>query len=138
MSGWNDAIIAEFRANDGRVGGPWAGAHLVLLRTTGRKTGQERVSPMMYFRRDGVVYVVASKAGAPTNPAWYNNLVADPHVSVELSTVDGVETWDAVAEPVSGPERDRLFADFTAVAPGFGAYQRKTDRAIPVVALRRT
>ncbi|WP_394770146.1 nitroreductase family deazaflavin-dependent oxidoreductase [Lacisediminihabitans sp.] len=137
MNDWNDSIMAEFRANDGRLGGRWSGVHLLLLHTTGRTTGQERVSPMMYFRRGDVVYVIASKAGAPTHPAWYLNLVADPHVSVELATTDGVETWRGVAEPVSGPERERLFAEFTAVAPGFGAYQEGTDRVIPIVAVRR-
>lgn len=137
MNDWNDGIIAEFRANDGRLGGRWSGVHLLLLHTTGRTTGRERVSPMMYFRRGDTVYVIASKAGASTHPAWYLNLVADPRVRVELATTDGVEAWDGMAEPVPGAERDRLFAEFTAVAPGFGTYQAGTDRVIPIVAVRR-
>jgi deazaflavin-dependent oxidoreductase (nitroreductase family) len=132
---WNDAIIAEFRANDGTVGGPFEGSLLLLLHTTGAKTGAARVSPMMYFAEPEGLFVVASKAGAPENPAWFHNLVAHPHVHIEQATDDGIEEFDATAEPVAGARRDELFARFAERAPGFAAYQAKTDRVIPIVEL---
>jgi deazaflavin-dependent oxidoreductase (nitroreductase family) len=136
MANWNDNIIAEFRDNDGRVGGPWTGAHLLLLTTTGAKSGESRVSPMMYFAEPDGIYVIASKGGSPESPAWYHNLVANPDVKVEQATDHGIETYEAVAEPVEREKRDELFAKFAAKAPGFAGYQLKTDRIIPVVAIR--
>ncbi|WP_349902787.1 nitroreductase family deazaflavin-dependent oxidoreductase [Parafrigoribacterium humi] len=138
MTNWNDNIIAEFHANDGRVGGPFAGAHLLLLTTTGAKSGLPRVAPMMYFTEGDSIYVIASKAGAPTSPDWYHNLVANPEVHVEQSTDAGIVTFDATAEVLERPERDRLFAIFSAANPGFADYQTKTTRIIPVVKLNRT
>ena len=129
---WNSQIIAEFRANEGRVGGPFEGAPIVLLTTTGAKTGKRRTSPMMYLREDGRMYVFASKAGADTNPAWYHNLVANPEVTAEI----GTETHEATATPVTGAERDRIYAEQAQRYPGFAEYQEKTSRVIPVVELR--
>jgi deazaflavin-dependent oxidoreductase (nitroreductase family) len=136
MSGMTDfsrGIIDEFRAYHGEVGGPFAGAPVVLLTTTGTRTGQKRVHPLVGLVDDGTLYVFASKAGAPTNPDWYHNLVAHPEVEVEF----GDEHFDAVAKPVSGPERDRLFAAQVAVQAGFAGYEGATERVIPVVELRR-
>ena len=133
MTDWNTQIIDEFRANEGRVGGRFEGAPLLLLHTTGARTGQERVSPMMYLELDGARYVFASKAGADTNPDWYRNLVANPEVTVEA----GSETYRATAKPVEGDDRDRIYAEQARRYPGFAEYQEKTDRVIPVVELAR-
>lgn len=130
---WNAKVIAEFRANEGRVGGQFEGAPVLLLHTTGARTGQDRVNPMMYLDLDGRLFVFASKAGAPTNPDWYHNLVANPAVRVEL----GTETFDARAVPLEGEERTRVFDEQASRYPGFREYQEKTDRTIPVVELLR-
>jgi deazaflavin-dependent oxidoreductase (nitroreductase family) len=137
MSNWNDSIITEFRANNGVVGGPFAGAHLLLLTTTGAKTGEPRVSPVMPSERDGRLYVIASKAGAPTHPAWFHNLVAHPQVFVELAIDGGVETFDATAAVLGREDRDRIYASIAETNPGFAEYEKKTDRVIPVVELIR-
>ena len=137
MSDWNDKIISEFRENDGVVGGPFEGAHLLLLTTTGAKSGVRRTSPMMYFADGDRRLVVASKGGAPENPAWYHNLVANSAVHVEASIDGGIEEYDAVATPLPEAERHTVFADIAARAPGFGAYQTKTSRLIPIVEVRR-
>ncbi len=131
---WNTSIIAEFRANEGRVGGQFEGAPLVLLHTTGAKSGLERINPMMYFEEDSRVYVFASKAGADTHPDWYHNLVQNPAVVVEL----GTETFDATAHVLSGDERSRVYAIQSALYPGFAEYAEKTTRVIPVVELVRS
>ncbi len=130
---WNAKIIEEFRANEGRVGGPFEGSPVLLLHTTGAKSGRERVNPMMYLDLDGQRYVFASKAGADTNPDWYHNLVAHPTVSVEV----GTETYKAVATPVTGDDRDRIFSEQARRYAGFAEYAEKTTRVIPVVELRR-
>jgi len=130
---WNTKIIEEFRANGGKVGGPFQGAPILLLHTTGAKTGQERVNPMMYRKIDSGYAVFASKAGAPTNPAWFHNLVANPEVTVEV----GTESYQAHATALHGDERDRLYAEQSSRYPGFAEYQRNTSRVIPVVALVR-
>lgn len=137
MTSWNDGIIAEFHGNNGKVGGRFEGAPLLILTTTGAKSGLPRVAPMRYFDKDGTSYVIASKGGAPTNPNWYHNLLAHSQVHVEKATDAGIETFYATAEPVTGEERDRLFAWMVEQAPGFGDYQEKTSRVIPVVALHR-
>lgn len=132
MSDWNRTIIEEFRANAGRVGGRFAGAPMLLLHTTGARTGQERVNPMMY--RDlgnGSVAVFASKAGAPTNPDWYHNLVANPDVTAEI----GTETRRFRARVAGDDERDPIWARQKQDYPGFADYEAKTDRRIPVVIL---
>jgi deazaflavin-dependent oxidoreductase (nitroreductase family) len=130
-SDWNKKIVEEFRANEGRVGGQFEGAPLLLLHTTGRKSGAERVSPVMYLELDGRRFVFASKAGADSNPDWYLNLLSQPAVSFELGT--GI--YSAAATPVTGPERDRIYAEQAGRYPGFAEYQEKTERIIPVVEL---
>jgi len=132
---FNRAIIEEFRANHGKVGGPFEGAPMVLLTTTGAKSGTTRVNPLAALPsdEDGVLYVFASKAGAPTNPDWYHNVLAHPDVEVEY----GDERHAAVATPVMGAERDRLYAEQVTRMPGFADYERKASRVIPVIELRR-
>ncbi|HEY2079123.1 MAG TPA: nitroreductase family deazaflavin-dependent oxidoreductase [Streptosporangiaceae bacterium] len=128
---WNAKIIQEFRANGGKVGGPFEGASILLLHTTGAKTGKERVNPMMY-RQVGANYAVfASKAGAPTNPDWYHNLVVNPAVRAEI----GTQTLDLTARVTDGAEREPIWAAQKADHPGFAEYERKTSRQIPVVIL---
>jgi len=128
---WNSKIIEEFRANEGEVGGAFAGAPVLLLHTTGAKTGRERVNPMMYLDLDGHRYVFASKAGADTNPDWYWNLVAHTDVTVEV----GTETYEVSARPVTGDDRDRVYSEQARRYPGFAEYEQKTSRVIPVVEL---
>lgn len=128
---WNQAIIAEFRANGGKVGGQFTGATLLLLHTTGAKSGQERVNPVVYTTDGDRLVVIASKGGAPTNPDWYHNLVANPLVTVEVNT----EQFQAQATVAAEPERTRLFNQMVTVRPGFAEYQHKTTRVIPVVIL---
>jgi deazaflavin-dependent oxidoreductase (nitroreductase family) len=134
INDWNKTIIAEFRANDGRVGGDFEGAPMVLLHTKGAKSGEERVNPMMYLDLDGHIFVFASYAGADTNPDWYHNLVADSAVTVEL----GSETFDAEAVILEESERQRVYAIQAERNPGFAEYQAKTTRLIPVVELARS
>ena len=131
---WNTAIIDEFRANGGQVGGNFAGAPLLLLTSTGAKSGQPRTAPVMYLEEGDRLYVFASKAGAPTNPDWYYNLVAKPTATVEV----GTEKYDVKATPITGDERDRIYAIQAERYPGFKEYEEKTTRTIPVVALDRT
>ena len=133
MSDWNTKIIEEFRANQGRVGGSFQGAPMLLLTTTGRRTGERRTNPMMYLADGGRLLVFASKGGAPTNPDWYHNLVTNPEVTVEV----GTESYQAHATALQGDERDRLYAEQSRRYPGFAEYQRNTSRVIPVVALVR-
>jgi deazaflavin-dependent oxidoreductase (nitroreductase family) len=130
---WNAGIIEEFRSNQGKVGGSFEGSPMLLLHTKGAKSGRERVNPMMYLDLDGGRYVFASKAGADTNPDWYHNLVAHPEVTVEV----GTGTYQATAVPVTGADRDRIYAEQARQYPGFAEYQAKTTRVIPVVELRR-
>ena len=131
---YNQQIVDEFRANGGKVGGPFAGGTLLLLTTTGAKTGRKTTSPLATTVDGDRFLIYASAAGSDRNPAWYHNLVANPDVTVEFDT----ETFPAHATVITGPERDRLFAEQAERAPGFGDYQRKTSRAIPVVALTRS
>jgi len=133
MSDWNTKIIEEFRANEGRVGGSFQGAPMLLLTTTGRRTGERRTNPMMYLADGDRLLVFASKGGAPTNPDWYHNLVTNPEVTVEV----GTESYQAHATALHGDERDRLYAEQSSRYPGFAEYQRNTSRVIPVVALVR-
>jgi deazaflavin-dependent oxidoreductase (nitroreductase family) len=134
---WNAPVIAEFRANEGRVGGPFEGAALLLLTTLGRKSGREHTTPVMYFKEGDRFFVIASKAGAPTHPDWYYNLLANPDVTVEVGTEAGLEKFAARATATAGAERDRLYAAQAERVPGFAEYQEKTERVIPVVALER-
>jgi deazaflavin-dependent oxidoreductase (nitroreductase family) len=130
---FNTQIIEEFRANDGVVGGQFEGAPLLLLTTTGAKSGEPRIAPMMYRSENERMFVFASKAGAPTNPDWYHNLVAHPGVTVEV----GVERFSAHASEVTGAERDRIYGAQATEYPVFAEFQEKTDRVIPVVELKR-
>ncbi|MER5704776.1 nitroreductase family deazaflavin-dependent oxidoreductase [Micromonospora sp. NPDC002296] len=130
---FQNKIIAEFRANGGKVGGMFEGATLCLLTTVGARSGEHRTTPLGYLEVDGQPLVVASAGGAPNNPAWYYNVLKNPRVTVEV----GNTSYEAVAEAPTGEERDRLFAGAVQVAPGYGDYQAKTTRSIPVVVLRR-
>jgi len=130
---FNRAIIEEFRANEGRVGGQFEGAPVLLLTTTGAKTGERRTTPVMYLPDGERMVIFASKAGAPTNPAWYHNLLADHTVMVEV----GSETVDATAVVTTGEERDRLFDRQAGLHAQFAEYAQKTTRQIPVIALER-
>jgi len=133
MSDWNDKVIAEFRANEGRVGGQFEGAPLLLLHSTGAKSGQERVHPMMYQAVGDGFAVFASKAGADTNPDWYHNLRAHPEARIEV----GTETLDVTARVLDADEREPIWEKQKARYPGFADYETKTDRVIPVVMLDR-
>lgn len=131
VNDWNSKIIEEFRSNEGQVGGQFQGAPLLLLTTRGRKSGVTRTNPMMYLADGDRLMVFASKAGAPTHPDWYLNLLADPEVTVEV----GTKSFTATATELTGEERDRIYAEQARRYPGFAEYQTKTDRVIPVVEL---
>lgn len=130
---FNQKIIAEFRANAGVVGGPFEGASMLLLTTTGAKSGQPRISPLVYTTDGDAMLIIASKGGAPTNPDWFYNLVANPIVTIER----GTEQFQARATVPADPERTRLFNHMAAQRPGFAEYQRNTTRQIPVVVLEK-
>jgi deazaflavin-dependent oxidoreductase (nitroreductase family) len=133
MSDWNEKIIAEFRANEGKVGGNFEGAPLLLLHSTGARTGKERVNPMMYQAVGDSFAVFASKAGADTNPDWFHNLKANPEARIEV----GTETLEVTARVLSAEERAPIWEEQKARYPGFADYEGKTDRVIPVVMLDR-
>lgn len=129
---WNTRIIEEFRANEGRVGGTFEGAPLLLLHTTGARSGQERVNPVMYQDLgDGRVAVFASKAGADTNPDWYHNVTANPQVTAEI----GTETRQFTARTADDDEREPIWSAQKRDYPGFAEYETNTTRQIPVVIL---
>ena len=130
---FNQQIIEEFRANGGKVGGPFEGGTMLLLTTTGVKSGQPRTSPLAYLPDGDHRIVIASKGGAPSNPDWFYNLIANPVVTVER----GTETFQARAVVPEAAERDRLFDQVSAQMPGFAEYQRNTTRQIPVVVLEK-
>ena len=130
---WNKKIIEEFRANDGKVGGQFANSSLLLLHTTGAKSGLPRINPVAYTTDGDRYVIIASKGGAPTNPDWYYNLVANPKVKVEV----GTEQFQARATVPAELERIQLYDKMATVYPGFADYQRKTSRTIPVVVLTR-
>ncbi len=131
VNDWNQQIIDEFRASDGKLSGQFEGAPMLLLHNAGAKSGVERVNPMMY-QADGARFVVfASKAGAPTNPDWYHNLVAHPRASVEV----GGKTIAVNARIADGEERTRLWNTQKERYPGFADYENKTTRVIPVIIL---
>jgi deazaflavin-dependent oxidoreductase (nitroreductase family) len=132
LKAFNKTVSDEFRANDGRVGGQFDGANLLLLTTTGAKSGQPRVSPLAYFRVDDKLLILGSFAGADVNPAWVHNLRANPSAHIEI----GNESSDVTARELPLAERDGLFPKITAVAPGFAEYQAKTSRIIPVFELQ--
>lgn len=130
---FNQQVIDEFRANAGRVGGPFEGARLILLTTTGARTGKRHTTPVGYYPDGDRILVIASAGGGPRHPAWFHNLVADPVVQVE----DGAFTYDAEATVLDRPERDEVFARAVEADPGWADYQSRTSRLIPVVALRQ-
>ncbi|UQX88494.1 nitroreductase family deazaflavin-dependent oxidoreductase [Jatrophihabitans telluris] len=131
MADWNAQIIDEFRAHDGKVGGQFEGAPLLLLHSFGAKSGTERVHPVMYQAVEGGYAVFASKGGAPENPAWFHNLLAHPDTSVEI----GSETKPVRARVAGDEERTRIWEEQKLRYPGFAEYESKTNRQIPVVVL---
>ncbi len=133
MSDWNASVIEEFRANGGQVGGPFAGAPMLLLHTIGAKSGTERINPMMYQAVGESFAVFASRAGDVRNPDWYHNLLAHPEVSVEV----GTETIEVTARVLDPEEREPIWQDQKTRYPGFAEYEAKTTRVIPVVMLDR-
>ncbi|HRA48824.1 MAG TPA: nitroreductase family deazaflavin-dependent oxidoreductase [Thermomicrobiales bacterium] len=133
MNEFNQQIVDEFRENGGKVGGYFEGANMILLTTIGRETGEPRIVPLVYFPDGERILVVASAGGSPAHPDWYHNLRENPDVTVE----QGHETFQAKATALADPARAEKFAEIVAVAPGFGEYQEKTTRVIPVVALQR-
>jgi deazaflavin-dependent oxidoreductase (nitroreductase family) len=129
----NRNVVEEFRANGGKVGGPFAGSDIVLLTTVGAKSGRPRVSPLVYFGIDGRILIAGSFGGSPKAPAWVHNLRAHPEVRVEI----GTDVYDAVAHELPRGERDALYPRVVEIAPQFGDYQAKTDRVIPLFELTR-
>ena len=137
-SDWNAKTVAEFRANEGRVGGAFEGAPLALVHHVGRKSGREYVSPMMYLADDRsatTIYVFGSKAGAPTHPDWYYNLTSAGRAQVEV----GTDTYDVTVRELTGEDRDRVFEEQARRYSGFAGYAEKTSgiRTIPVLSLQR-
>ena len=133
VNDWNKQIIAEFRANEGKVGGPFEGATMLLLHHVGARSGTERVTPLVYFPDGDRMVIVASAAGAPKNPDWYHNIKARRRVEVEV----GTDKVAVEAQELVDTDRDEKWVEITAVAPGFAEYQEKTSRVIPVIALQR-
>ena len=131
MSDWNTRIIEEFRASDGQVGGRFEGRPLLILHTTGAKSGKERLAPLMYRREGDRLFVFASKGGSHAHPDWYHNVRANRAVTVEI----GPDTVPMTAVDVEGDERDEIYARQSEDWPFFGEYQAGTDRTIPVVEL---
>jgi deazaflavin-dependent oxidoreductase (nitroreductase family) len=130
---YNRQLIEEFRANRGKSDGPMAGRALLLLNTTGARSGQQRTTPMMYIPDDDHLIVLASNAGAPKHPDWYRNLVAHPEVTVEV----GNETFNATAVVTEGSERERIWTKVVGQYPFFADHQAKITRQIPVIVLKR-
>jgi deazaflavin-dependent oxidoreductase (nitroreductase family) len=133
MNEFNKQVIEEFRANGGKVGGMFEGAPMVLVTTTGAKSGQPRIAPLVYTTDGDRIVIIASKGGAPTHPDWYHNIVANPEVIVEV----GTEKFPARAEIAAEPERTRLFNAQADIMPNFYEYQKNTDRTIPVITISR-
>jgi deazaflavin-dependent oxidoreductase (nitroreductase family) len=133
VNDFNRNLIAEFRANEGKVEGAFGGAPLLLLTTTGAKSGRRHTTPLVHLNDDGRIYVFGSMGGAPKNPAWYHNLVANPDVTVELPG----DTFEARAVAVAGDERERIWTAQKDAMPAFKDYEAKTDRQIPVIVLER-
>lgn len=133
---WNQNVIAEFHANEGRVGGPFEGAPMILVHHVGRKSGKEYVTPLVYLPGDDdAMYIFGSKGGAPTHPDWYRNLTAAGQATVEV----GTSTFPVTVTEVTGDERDRVYAEQVKHMPNFGDYEEKAEgiRTIPVLRLTR-
>jgi deazaflavin-dependent oxidoreductase (nitroreductase family) len=133
LDAFNASIVDEFRANGGKVGGPFEGATLLLLTTTGAKSGQPRLSPLAYLTIEDQMIIIGSKAGAPTNPAWVHNLRANPRAHIEV----GATEYDVIARELPRDERDEVFVKVVALNPVFGEYQRNTERIIPLFELQK-
>lgn len=131
MSDWNAQVIEEFRANNGKVGGWFAGKDVLILHNTGARSGRERITPLVYRREDDRVFIFASKGGSDSHPDWYYNLKANPSVTVEI----GADTSSATAVEINGSERDAIYARQAAAISNFAEYQAATDRVIPVFEL---
>lgn len=131
---FNARNIAEFRSTGGKLGGPFEGAPVLLLTTTGAKSGQPRTSPMMYLPEGERIFVFASNEGKDNHPSWYHNLRANPSATVEI----GTETFAVTATEIRGAEHDRLYDIQAQRYPGFAAYRERTDRVIPVIELTKT
>jgi deazaflavin-dependent oxidoreductase (nitroreductase family) len=145
LNAFNKNIIDEFRANGGKVGGPFEGATLLLLTTTGAKSGEHRLSPLAYLTIDGKTIIVGSKAGADTNPHWVHNLRANPRAQVEVGTgssggtgsSDGIVSYEVTARELPSEERDATWAKIAAASEVFAGYQAQTSRVIPLFELQR-
>lgn len=133
MAEFNQKVIEEFRSSGGKVGGAFAGAPMILVTHRGAKSGKTYTTPLVYSKDGDRYVIIASKAGAPTHPAWYHNLIAHPEVTVEI----GHETFKAKVVEAKGSERDRLFSAQASLMPQFNEYQKNTSRKIPVLALER-
>jgi deazaflavin-dependent oxidoreductase (nitroreductase family) len=133
LKAFNGQVIDEFRANSGKVGDVFENFHVLLLTTTGAKSGQPRLTPLTYFKIDGAMMVVGSRGGAPKNPAWVNNLRANPMARVEA----GTESFEVIAREVHGERRDAAFNEIVCLVPNYGVYQNRTTRVIPVFELQR-
>jgi len=133
VSEWNQAVVEEFRANGGEVGGHFTGRNLLLLHTFGRKTGQERVNPVAYVRDGDLYVIIASKGGADTHPDWYYNLISHPVVPIEV----GKESFQVHAMETREPKRSRLYEKMIEMMPAFAEYRQKTRRVIPVFILTK-
>lgn len=133
LKDFNSRIIAEFRANGGKVGPPFEGATLLLLTTTGAKSGQPRLAPLAYLQIDDMMIIVGSKAGSDSNPDWVHNLRAHPPAHIEV----GTDAYDVIARELPLDERNDIYPKVVAAAPGFGEYQVKTNRVIPLFELQR-
>ena len=133
LDAFNNSVVEEFRSNGGKVGGPFQGAMLLLPTTTGAKSGQPRLNPLAYLAIDDKIFIIGSKAGADTNPHWVHNLRLNPSAHIEV----GTEAYDVIARELPADERDAVFTQIIAAAPGFREYQAKTSRVIPLFELQR-
>jgi deazaflavin-dependent oxidoreductase (nitroreductase family) len=135
MSDWNSNIVKEFRENEGKVGGPFAGAPMIIIHTVGRKSGKKYENPLVYQPVGDNFVIVASKGGAPTHPDWYRNLMANPEIEVEV----GTERYRVRARELKGEEREPIWTKQKRLMPGFAEYEQKTQgiREIPVIMLER-
>jgi deazaflavin-dependent oxidoreductase (nitroreductase family) len=133
LNAMNQSIVDEFRANGGKVGGPFEGGTLLLLHTTGAKSGQPRLSPLAYLSVDGRMLIVGSFAGAPKDPAWVHNLRANPRARIEV----GAEEYDVDVRELPAAEREAAYPRITEIAPVFADYQANTTRQIPLFELTR-
>ena len=133
VNSFNKNIIEEFRANDGKVGGYFAGAPMILIHAIGARSGIERVNPLVYLPDGEDMVIAATKGGSPTNPDWYHNVKAHPRIQVEV----GTETFPVEATEVTGAERDELWRRLVEIRPGFAEYETKTDRVFPMFRLTR-